>query len=289
MKTRAVIELAPVSELAVKNDTYDSANAFKRYQIFPRMSSITPVLLHKRTRRGGRRRNRRALAEVKMALETTAPQAWPPLRQRASACESAYVSDDEGSVCSAISAISDLSSAASVAATPTRSRSSSFSSVSSSSTTTSCWWHTTASTDDYDDNISCRTAFQWSALGINLAYAVRTPVISEVDDETDGLFADVVPNLLALVDDSAEAPPAAIKAAPVAVKLAPVAAVVTDDDASEDDASEDEEVKARAVRRARHDKRRVRNLRKLELRAARAARNAAAAVDFDAALNEFTA
>jgi len=219
---------------------------------------------------------------------STSPQAWPALScQRATAA--AYVSDDEESVCSAISAISDLSSAASAAATTTRSRSSSFSSVSSSSTTASCWWHTRADTDDYDDNISCRTAFQWSALGINLAYAACTPVVSEeVDDESDGLFADVVPNLLALVDDSAEAPPVAIKAAPVAVKAVPVAAIVTDDDASEDDASEDEEVKARAVRRARHDKRRVRNLRKLVFRAARAAQNAAAAVDFDAALNEFT-
>ena len=100
-------------------------------------------------------------------------------------------------------------------------------------------------------------------------------VAVEEDGETDGHFADVVPNLLALVDDVAKAP--AEKAAPVA------AAVVTDDDAT------DEEAKARGVRRARHEKRRSRNLRKLEHRAARAAQKAAAADAFDAACAEFAA
>ena len=182
---------------------------------------------------------------------------------------------------------------------PARSRASSFSSVLSSSTsssTASRWWHTRADTDDFDDNISWRTAFDADAcpLGIDLAAAARTtfvssltcfadaaPLVKEItveeDDETDGLFADVVPNLLALVDDVAKAPPAPAKAAPVA------AAVVTDDDAS------DEEAKARAVRRARHEKRRSRNLRKLEHRAARAAQKAAAADAFDAACAEFAA
>ena len=105
------------------------------------------------------------------------------------------------------------------------------------------------------------------------ARLVKEAVVEE-DDETDGLFADVVPNLLALVDDVAKAP---AKPAPVA------AAVVTDDDAT------DEEAKARAVRRARHEKRRSRNLRKLEHRAARAAQKAAAADAFDAACAEFAA
>jgi len=158
--------------------------------------------------------------------------------------------------------------------------------------------------DDYDDNISWRTAFDADAcpLGIDLAAAARTPLISSLtifpagakrvvkevaiaeDDETDGLFADVVPNVLALVDGVAKAPVAyadVVKAAPA--KAAPVAAaVVTDDDAS------DEEAKARAVRRSRHEKRRSRNLRKLEHRAARAAQKAAAADAFDAACAEFS-
>ncbi len=109
------------------------------------------------------------------------------------------------------------------------------------------------------------------------ARLVKEAVVEE-DDETDGLFADVVPNLLALVDGVAKAPPAPTeKATPVA------AAVVTDDDAT------DEEAKARAVRRARHEKRRSRNLRKLEHRAARAAQKAAAADAFDAACAEFAA
>jgi len=222
----------------------------------------------------------------------TAPQTLPA---RANAIS--YVSDSEDSVSSALTELSSSRS-------PARSRANSFSSVSSSSTsstssscsTASRWWHTRADTDDYDDNISWRTAFDGSDLGLNLATAARTPFVSsltifpadaarlvkeaavEEDDETDGLFADVVPNLLALVDDVAKAPPAPTeKAAPVA------AAVVTDDDAT------DEEAKARAVRRARHEKRRSRNLRKLEHRAARAAQKAAAADAFDAACAEFAA
>ena len=222
----------------------------------------------------------------------TAPQTLPA---RANAIS--YVSDSEDSVSSALTELSSSSS-------PARSRTNSFSSVSSSSTsstssscsTASRWWHTRADTDDYDDNISWRTAFDGSDLGLNLATAARTPFVSSLtvfpadaarlvkevavaeDDETDGLFADVVPNVLALVDGVAKAPPApAEKAAPV------VAAVVTDDDAS------DEEAKARAVRRARHEKRRSRNLRKLEHRAARAAQKAAAADAFDAACAEFAA
>ena len=219
----------------------------------------------------------------------TAPQTLPA---RANAIS--YVSDSEDSVSSALTELSSSSS-------PARSRTNSFSSVSSSSTsstssscsTASRWWHTRADTDDYDDNISWRTAFDGSDLGLNLASAARTPLISsltvfptdtrlvkeavvEEDDETDDLFADVVPNLLALVDGVAKAPPAPAKPAPVA------AAVVTDDDAT------DEEAKARAVRRARHEKRRSRNLRKLEHRAARAAQKAAAADAFDAACAEFS-
>jgi len=220
----------------------------------------------------------------------TAPQTLPA---RANAIS--YVSDSEDSVSSALTELSSSSS-------PARSRANSFSSVSSSSTsstssscsTASRWWHTRADTDDYDDNISWRTAFDGSDLGLNLATAARTPFVSsltvfpadaarlvkeaavEEDDETDGLFADVVPNVLALVDGVAKAPPAPTKAAPVA------AAVVTDDDVT------DEEAKARAVRRARHEKRRSRNLRKLEHRAARAAQKAAAADAFDAACAEFS-
>jgi len=221
------------------------------------------------------------------------------------------VSEDESSVCSsltnasaelerpAVSRSRSSSITSDGSGSPARSRASSFSSVLSSSTsssTASRWWHTRADTDDFDDNISWRTAFDADAcpLGIDLAAAARTPLISsltvfptdtrlvkeavvEEDDETDGLFADVVPNLLALVDDVAKAPPAPAKPAPVA------AAVVTDDDAT------DEEAKARAVRRARHEKRRSRNLRKLEHRAARAAQKAAAADAFDAACAEFAA
>ena len=228
----------------------------------------------------------------------TAPQTLPA---RANAIS--YVSDSEDSVSSALTELSSSSSS------PARSRANSFSSVSSSSTsstssscsTASRWWHTRADTDDYDDNISWRTAFDGSDLGLNLASAARTPLISsltvfptdtrlvkeavvEEDDETDGLFADVVPNVLALVDGLAKAPVAyadVVKATPA--KAAPVAAaVVTDDDAS------DEEAKARAVRRSRHEKRRSRNLRKLEHRAARAAQKAAAADAFDAACAEFS-
>ena len=254
------------------------------------IDSATMHKLPKRTRRGGRRRNRRR-GSLACSAGSASVQTWPP---RANAVS--YVSDSEDSVSSALTELSSSSS-------PARSRASSFSSVSSSSTsstssscsTASRWWHTRADTDDYDDNISWRTAFDGSDLGLNLASAARTPLISsltvfptdtrlvkeaavEEDDETDGLFADVVPNLLALVDDVAKAPPApAEKAAPVA------AAVVTDDDAS------DEEAKARAVRRARHEKRRSRNLRKLEHRAARAAQKAAAADAFDAACAEFAA
>ena len=228
----------------------------------------------------------------------TAPQTLPA---RANAIS--YVSDSEDSVSSALTELSTSSS-------PARSRTSSFSSVSSSSTsstssscsTASRWWHTRADTDDYDDNISWRTAFDGSDLGLNLASAARTPFVSsltvfpadaarlvkeaavEEDDETDDLFADVVPNVLALVDGVAKAPVAyadVVKAAPA--KAAPVAAaVVTDDDAS------DEEAKARAQRRSRHEKRRSRNLRKLEHRAARAAQKAAAADAFDAACAEFS-
>ena len=268
--------------------------------------------LHKRTRRGGRRRNRRRVASP--ALET-GPQAWPPLSCAAKSRSEAvsYVSDSEDSVSSALTELSSSSSPtrsrASSFSSPARSRASSITSDGSSgsswsgsiaswasgSSGASRWWHTRADTDDYDDNISWRTAFDGSDLGLNLASAARTPLISsltvfptdtrlvkepavEEDDETDGLFADVVPNLLALVDDVAKAPPApAEKAAPVA------AAVVTDDDAT------DEEAKARAVRRARHEKRRSRNLRKLEHRAARAAQKAAAADAFDAACAEFAA
>jgi len=228
----------------------------------------------------------------------TAPQTLPA---RANAIS--YVSDSEDSVSSALTELSSPSSS------PARSRANSFSSVSSSSTsstssscsTASRWWHTRADTDDYDDNISWRTAFDGSDLGLNLATAARTPFVSsltvfpadaarlvkeaavEEDDETDDLFADVVPNVLALVDGVAKAPVAyadVVKAAPA--KAAPVAVVVTDDDAS------DEEAKARAQRRSRHEKRRSRNLRKLEHRAARAAQKAAAADAFDAACAEFS-
>ena len=244
--------------------------------------------------------------------------AWPCLSTR---CDSDFtlptraapsVSEDESSVCSSLTSASaelertvvSRSRSSSITSdgsgSPARSRASSFSSVLSSSTsssTASRWWHTRADTDDFDDNISWRTAFDADAcpLGVDLATAARTPFVSsltvfpadaarlvkeavvEEDDETDGLFADVVPNLLALVDDVAKEPPAPAKAAPVA------AAVVTDDDAT------DEEAKARAVRRARHEKRRSRNLRKLEHRAARAAQKAAAADAFDAACAEFAA
>ena len=256
------------------------------------MDSATMHKLPKRTRRGGRRRNRRR-ASLAESAGSASVQNWPA---RANV---SYVSDSEDSVSSALTELSSSSS-------PARSRASSFSSVSSfstsstSSTSSSCstasrWWHTRADTDDYDDNISWRTAFDGSDLGLNLASAARTPFVSsltvfpadaarlvkeaaiEEDDETDGLFADVVPSLLALVDDVAKAPPVPTKAAPVA------AAVVTDDDAT------DEEAKARAVRRSRHEKRRSRNLRKLEHRAARAAQKAAAADAFDAACAEFAA
>ena len=254
------------------------------------IDSATMHKLPKRTRRGGRRRNRRR-GSLACSAGSASVQTWPP---RANAVS--YVSDSEDSVSSALTELSSSSS-------PARSRASSFSSVSSSSTsstssscsTASRWWHTRADTDDYDDNISWRTAFDGSDLGLNLATAARTPFVSsltvfpadaarlvkeavvEEDDETDGLFADVVPNLLALVDGVAKVPPAPAKPAPVA------AAVVTDDDAT------DEEAKARAVRRARHEKRRSRNLRKLEHRAARAAQKAAAADAFDAACAEFAA
>jgi len=233
---------------------------------------------------------------------------------------SVAVSDDETSVCSSLTNASaelerplvSRSRSSSITSdgsrSPARSRAGSFSSVLSSSTsssTASRWWHTRADTDDYDDNISWRNAFDADAcpLGIDLAAAARTPFVSsltvfpadaarlvkeaavEEDDETDDLFADVVPNVLALVDGVAKAPVAyadVVKAAPA--KAAPVAAaVVTDDDAS------DEEAKARAVRRSRHEKRRSRNLRKLEHRAARAAQKAAAADAFDAACAEFAA
>ena len=250
--------------------------------------------------------------------------AWPCLSTR---CDSDFtiptragpptVSDDETSVCSSLTNASaelerplvSRSRSSSITSdgsgSPARSRASSFSSVLSSSTsssTASRWWHTRADTDDYDDNISWRTAFDACPLGIDLAAAARTPFLStltvfadgaerfaedvavEEDGETDGLFADVVPNVLALVDDVAKAPVAyadVVKAAPA--KAAPVAAaVVTDDDAS------DEEAKARAQRRSRHEKRRSRNLRKLEHRAARAAQKAAAADAFDAACAEFS-
>ena len=229
------------------------------------------------------------------------------------------VSEDESSVCSsltnasaelerpAVSRSRSSSITSNGSGSPARSRASSFSSVLSSSTsssTASRWWHTRADTDDFDDNISWRTAFDADAcpLGIDLAAAARTtfvssltcfadaaPLVKEItveeDDETDGLFADVVPSLLALVDGVAKAPVVADVKAPLApAKAAPVAAaVVTDDDAT------DEEAKARAVRRARHEKRRSRNLRKLEHRAARAAQKAAAADAFDAACAEFAA
>ena len=260
------------------------------------IDSATMHKLPKRTRRGGRRRNRRRASLAESAGRASV-QTWPPLVNAVS-----YVSDSEDSVSSALTELSSSSS-------PARSRANSFSSVSSSSTsstssscsTASRWWHTRADTDDYDDNISWRTAFDGSDLGLNLASAARTPLISsltvfptdtrlveeavvEEDDETDGLFADVVPNLLALVDGVAKAPVVAdVKAPPAPAKVAPVAAaVVTDDDAT------DEEAKARAVRRARHEKRRSRNLRKLEHRAARAAQKAAAADAFDAACAEFS-
>ena len=101
----------------------------------------------------------------------TAPQTLPA---RANAIS--YVSDSEDSVSSALTELSSSSS-------PARSRANSFSSVSSSSTsstssscsTASRWWHTRADTDDYDDNISWRTAFDGSDLGLNLATAARTP------------------------------------------------------------------------------------------------------------------
>ena len=255
----------------------------------------------------------------------SAASAWPQLGSRRDsdftiATRAAPAVSDDESVCSSLTSASSASAelerpvvsrsrSSSITSdgsrSPARSRASSFSSVLSSSTsssTTSRWWHTRADTDDYDDNISWRTAFDGSDLGLNLATAARTPFVSsltvfpadaarlvkeaavEEDDETDGLFADVVPNVLALVDGVAKAPVAyadVVKAAPA--KAVPVAAaVVTDDDAS------DEEAKARAVRRSRHEKRRSRNLRKLEHRAARAAQKAAAADAFDAACAEFS-
>ena len=249
--------------------------------------------------------------------------AWPCLSTR---CDSDFtslrgaapaVSEDESSVCSSLTNASaelerplvSRSRSSSITSdgsrSPARSRAGSFSSVLSSSTsssTASRWWHTRADTDDFDDNISWRTAFDADAcpLGIDLAAAARTtfvssltcfadaaPLVKEIsveeDESTDDLFADVVPSLLALVDGVAKAPVVAdVKASPVPTKAVPVAAVVTDDDAS------DEEAKARAVRRARHEKRRSRNLRKLEHRAARAAQKAAAADAFDAACAEFS-
>ena len=280
----------------------------------------SPLKLPKRTRRGGRRRNRRRFAASSELLAPgdshSSAFAWPQLGSRRDsdftiATRAApAVSEDESSVCSSLTSASaelertvvSRSRSSSITSdgsgSPARSRASSFSSVLSSSTsssTASRWWHTRADTDDFDDNISWRTAFDADAcpLGIDLAAAARTtfvssltcfadaaPLVKEIavekDESTDDLFADVVPNLLALVDDVAKAPPApAEKAAPVA------AAVVTDDDAT------DEEAKARAVRRARHEKRRSRNLRKLEHRAARAAQKAAAADAFDAACAEF--
>merc|ERR1719169_39974 len=216
-------------------------------------------MLHKRTRRGGRRRNRRRVASP--ALET-GPQAWPPLSHAAKSRSEAvsYVSDSEDSVSSALTELSSSSS-------PTRSRASSFSSPArsrassitsdgsgsssgsitswaSGSSGASRWWHTRADTDDFDDNISWRTAFDGSDLGLNLASAARTPLTSsltifptdarlvkeavvEEDDETDGLFADVVPNLLALVDDVAKAPLAPAKAAPGAARATRSAAPET--------------------------------------------------------------
>ena len=258
----------------------------------------------------------------------SAASAWPQLGSRRDsdftiATRAAPAVSDDESVCSSLTSASSVSAelerpvvsrsrSSSITSdgsgSPARSRASSFSSILSSSTsssTASRWWHTRADTDDYDDNISWRTAFDADAcpLGIDLAAAARTPLISsltvfpadaarlvkeaavEEDDETDGLFADVVPNVLALVDGVAKAPVAyadVVKATPA--KAAPVAAaVVTDDDAS------DEEAKARAQRRSRHEKRRSRNLRKLEHRAARAAQKAAAADAFDAACAEFAA
>ena len=289
----------------------------------------TTLKLPKRTRRGGRRRNRRRFAgsELPPADSHSSASAWPQLGSRRDsdftiATRAAPAVSEDESVCSSLTSASSASAelerplvsrsrSSSITSdgsgSPARSRASSFSSVLSSSTsssTASRWWHTRADTDDFDDNISWRTAFDADAcpLGIDLAAAARTPLISsltvfptdtrlvkeavvEEDDETDGLFADVVPNLLALVDGVAKAPVVAdVKAPPAPAKPAPVAAaVVTDDDAT------DEEAKARAVRRARHEKRRSRNLRKLEHRAARAAQKAAAADAFDAACAEFAA
>ena len=286
------------------------------------------IKLPKRTRRGGRRRNRRRLAGSSELPADRLPSAsaWPQLGSRREsdftiATRAAPAVSDDESVCSSLTSASSASAelerplvsrsrSSSITSdgsrSPARSRASSFSSILSSSTsssTTSRWWHTRADTDDFDDNISWRTAFDADAcpLGIDLAAAARTtfvssltcfadaaPLVKEVaveeDESTDDLFADVVPNVLALVDDVAKAPVAyadVVKAAPA--KAAPVAAaVVTDDDAS------DEEAKARAQRRSRHEKRRSRNLRKLEHRAARAAQKAAAADAFDAACAEFS-
>ena len=285
------------------------------------------IKLPKRTRRGGRRRNRRRLAGSSELPADRLPSAsaWPQLGSRREsdftiATRAAPAVSDDESVCSSLTSASSASAelerplvsrsrSSSITSdgsgSPARSRASSFSSVLSSSTsssTASRWWHTRADTDDYDDNISWRHAFDADAcpLGIDLAAAARTtfvssltcfadaaPLVKEVaveeDESTDDLFADVVPNVLALVDDVAKAPVAyadVVKAAPA--KAAPVAAaVVTDDDTS------DEEAKARAQRRSRHEKRRSRNLRKLEHRAARAAQKAAAADAFDAACAEF--
>ena len=289
----------------------------------------SPLKLPKRTRRGGRRRNRRRFAassELPAADRHSSASAWPQLDSRRDsdftiATRAApAVSEDESSVCSSLTSASaelertvvSRSRSSSITSdgsgSPARSRASSFSSVLSSSTsssTASRWWHTRADTDDFDDNISWRTAFDADAcpLGIDLAAAARTTFVSsltcfadavplvkeaavEEDESADDLFADVIPNVLALVDGVAKAPvvDGVAKVQPAPAKPAPVAAaVVTDDDAT------DEEAKARAVRRARHEKRRSRNLRKLEHRAARAAQKAAAADAFDAACAEFAA
>merc|ERR1719377_287522 len=157
--------------------------------------------------------------------------AWPQLGSRRDsdftiATRAAPAVSDDESVCSSLTSASSASAeleqpvvsrsrSSSItldgSRSPARSRASSFSSVLSSSTsssTASRWWHTRADTDDFDDNISWRTAFDADAcpLGIDLAAAARTPLISsltifpadaarlveeaavEEDDETD-LFA----------------------------------------------------------------------------------------------------
>ena len=235
-----------------QNLRWDSGLAYKTLQPLAYAGKMleSPLKLPKRTRRGGRRRNRRRFAASSELLAPgdshSSAFAWPQLGSRRDsdftiATRAApAVSEDESSVCSsltnasaelerpAVSRSRSSSITSDGSGSPARSRASSFSSVLSSSTassTASRWWHTRADTDDFDDNISWRTAFDADAcpLGIDLAAAARTtfvssltcfadaaPLVKEIavekDESTDDLFADVAPSLLALVDDVAKAP-----------------------------------------------------------------------------------